>query len=155
MTKIKLKATLRAAKGEDHPQIRNLVWRGRINPFGLDWKRFVVVENPDGKIVGCTQIKHHRDGSFELASLVVEPGYRGQGIARVMVENLIHSHKGDLYLMCRSTLREFYRQFGFEAVTETEMPIYFRRVSRLASIAKIIKDSGGVLLVMKRRCGEL
>jgi len=146
--------TLRKARKDDRPGINKLVRRSHLNPTGLDWKRFVVATDSDGKVISCGQIKTHRDGSSELASLVVDNRYRGQGIARAVVDFLIQSHQGDLYLMCRSTLGNFYLLFGFAVIAETEMPIYFRRVSRVASIARKLRDNGSILLVMKRGCGE-
>ena len=45
-------------------------------------------DQSQGEVIGCAQIKPHRDGSRELASLVVHPDYRGQGIARRMIQYL-------------------------------------------------------------------
>jgi N-acetylglutamate synthase-like GNAT family acetyltransferase len=140
---------LRPAAAADFKKIKSLVREARINPTGLDWQRFIVAENDHGVVIGCVQIKPHRDGSHELASLVVDPEFRGQGIARALVEGLLENHTGELYLMCRSSLGGFYEKLGFAAVDETQMPPYFRRVSRLASLAKILAREGDELLVMK------
>jgi N-acetylglutamate synthase-like GNAT family acetyltransferase len=115
----------------------------------LDWQRFVVATNPGGAVIGCAQVKPHRDGSYELASLVVDPDHRGQGIARLVIEHLIQLHEGDLYLMCRSSLGEFYGRFGFDAIPEPEMPPFFQRIAKLASLARISRKEGETLLVMK------
>ena len=80
--------TLRPANAADFPAIKYLVRSARINPTGLKWSRFVVAENDLGEVIGCGQIKPHKDGSYELASLVVEENYRGQGIARSLVAHL-------------------------------------------------------------------
>ena len=104
-------------------------------------------------VIGCGQIKPHRDGSHELASLVVDRDYWGQGIARVLVGYLTENYPGDLYLMCRSSLGRFYENLGFESITEPQMPLYFRRVSRLASLAEILVKDGETLLVMQKRDG--
>jgi N-acetylglutamate synthase-like GNAT family acetyltransferase len=105
--------TIRPANLSDLPAIKILVHSARINPSGLVLPRFVVAENDSAEVVDCGQIKPHRDGSFELASLVVAENYRDQGIARSLVLHLTANHKGDLYLMCRSSLGEFYKKFGF------------------------------------------
>jgi N-acetylglutamate synthase-like GNAT family acetyltransferase len=152
---MKTQIPIRKAHKEDHLRIKKLVRRSRLNPTGLKWERFIVATNSEGTVISCGQIKIHRDGSAELASLVVDKSCRGQGIARAVVEYLIKSHRGDLYLMCRSTLGNFYRIFGFEVITEIEMPTYFRRVSRVASAARKLRDYRGVLLVMKRGCGDM
>jgi amino-acid N-acetyltransferase len=147
---MKGKVTLRAATKADRREIRNLVWGARLNPMGLDWRRFVVAVNPAGEVIACVQIKPHRDGSQELASLVVSPDYRGRGIARYILERLMQDHGGELYLMCRASLGEFYRKFGFEVVTENTMPPYFSRISKLASLLGLFRDQEESLVIMKR-----
>ena len=86
--------TLRPAAQADDQAIRDLVHIGQINPTGLDWRRFLVAETGQGQVIGCGQVKPHRDGSRELASIVVHPAWRGQGVARAVIERLIHEHGG-------------------------------------------------------------
>lgn len=145
-----LKINLRPATEADAPVIRELVHLGRINPTGLDWQRFLLAESPEGVVVGCGQIKPHRDGSYELASIVVHPDWRGRGVARRIIEALLAVHPDDLYLMCRSELGSLYEKFGFYAVQPDEMPRYFRRISRLAGLFEGLARAGSGLLVMKR-----
>lgn len=141
---------IRPARPEDQAIIRKLVRIGRINPTGLDWERFIVALSPEGEVIGCGQIKPHRDGSYELASLVTHPRWRGKGVARALVEHLSASHTGDLYLMCRSELGKFYEKFGFRIVQPDEMPRYFRRISRMVKLLEKLRSEGSGLLVMKR-----
>lgn len=144
--------SLRPANAGDFPAIRKLVRAAHINPTGLKWPRFVIAENELGEVIGCGQIKPHLDGSYELASLVVAADYRGQGIARSLVAHFTSNHEGELYLMCRSSLGMFYEKFGFATLSETQMPPYFRRISHLASITKILRKEGETLLVMRQFC---
>jgi len=53
---------MRTAGAPDQPVIRGLIRRVRINPMGLDWHRFVVIEDQAGGIVACGQVKPHGDG---------------------------------------------------------------------------------------------
>ena len=142
--------TLRPATADDAEAIRWLVHVGQINPTGLDWQRFMVAVSPAGEVIGCGQVKPHRDGSRELASLVVHPDWRGGGVARALIEHLLAVHPGNLYLMCRSVLGPFYEKFGFRIVQPAEMPKYFRRISRLAGVLDRLRSEGVSLLVMKR-----
>ena len=142
--------SLRPASADDFAAIKNLVYIARINPIGLKWPRFAIAENNKGEVIGCAQIKSHRDGSQELASLVIAPDYRGQGIARSMVAHLTGNHKGDLYLTCRSSLGEFYVKFGFESINEQQMTPYFRRINRLATVLNILQKGDETMLVMRR-----
>jgi N-acetylglutamate synthase-like GNAT family acetyltransferase len=141
---------LRRAIRSDETVIRALVRAAHINPIGLDWQRFVVAVSSAGEVIGCGQIKPHRDGSLELASLVVAPGWRRQGIARDILEFLVESTPEELHLMCQSRLGPLYEKFGFRAIGPNEMPRFFRRVSRLAGLADFLLEEGDTLLVMKR-----
>ena len=50
---------------------------GRMNPLGLDVRRFLVAEDESGQVVGCGQLAPlGSPGALELRSLVVEPGNR-------------------------------------------------------------------------------
>jgi N-acetylglutamate synthase-like GNAT family acetyltransferase len=147
--------TLRKARAEDQGEIRRLVRQARLNPLNLKWHRFIIAQNPAGQVIACAQIKPHRDGSQELASLVVSAGHRRQGIAGMVVERLIQDHDGDLYLMCRASLGDFYRKFGFEVPPREELPGFFRRISRLASRFRRGRDPVHGLLIMKLENGEV
>lgn len=142
--------TLRPAAQADDQAIRDLVHIGQINPTGLDWRRFLVAETGQGQVIGCGQVKPHRDGSCELASIVVHPGWRGQGVARAIIERLTGEQDRELYLMCRSPLGPFYAKFGFRALEVAEMPPYFRRILRLAGLINALSNQRTSLLVMKR-----
>jgi len=142
--------SLRPATQADFPAIRRLVLAERINPTGLDWQRFLVAVNSDEELIGCGQVKSHRDGSRELASIVVVPAWRRRGVARAIIERLLAENPGTLYLTCRSSLGPLYEKFGFHALEPQDMPPYFRRLSRLASVMNLLVDFGETLLVMVR-----
>ncbi|HUF38828.1 MAG TPA: GNAT family N-acetyltransferase [Anaerolineales bacterium] len=131
---------LRPAIASDELAIQRLIREGRINPMGVRWERFVVIEAPDGELAAIGQVKPHRDGSLELASIVTAPEYRGRGLARRVIEHLVASNPGVLYLMCRADFGPMYEKFGFRDVSEADMPKYFRRVSKLAGFADKLVD---------------
>jgi N-acetylglutamate synthase-like GNAT family acetyltransferase len=141
---------LRPATEDDVKTIRWLVRIGQINPTGLNWQRFVVAESPEGKVIGCGQVKSHRDGSDELASLVVHPDWRGQGVARVLIEHFIATNEEDLYLMCRANLGPMYEKFGFQSVPPEEMPRYFYRIMRMLGLLERVRSDADRVLIMKR-----
>ena len=145
---------LRPAVQDDAPAIRKLVRAERLNPIGLDWRRFVVTITTTGDLIGCGQVKIHRERSGndarELASIVVEPVWRGQGVARAVIEYLLAAHPPPIYLTCRASLRPFYARFGFQIISGTNLPPYFRRVSYFIGILRRIGITNEDILVMSR-----
>ncbi len=142
--------TIRPATRKDFPAIRALIHAVRINPLGLDWRRFLVVVTPQGELLGCGQIKLHRDGSRELASIAVQERARGRGLARAIIETLLaQERQRPLYLMCQARLGPLYAKFGFRAVGVQEMPPYFLRVCRAERIFNSQAQPQDRLLVMR------
>ena len=144
---------LRPATESDQHTIRVLVREGGINPMDLDWRHFVVAENEAGEAVAIGQIKTHRDGSPELASIAVRKDQRGQGLARAVIEHLLTLHSGDLYLTCRSNFGPMYEKFGFREIHEEKMPKYFRRLKKVAGVFEMLAGQGEYMMVMKRGSG--
>jgi N-acetylglutamate synthase-like GNAT family acetyltransferase len=138
---------LRQATAADDNAIRALIRAARINPFGLDWRRFLLAVGPDGALLGCGQIKPHADGTFELASIAVEEGHRSRGIARAIIERLLAYSPRPLYLMCRSELGGLYGKFGFSPVPEKELPRYFRRICRVLTLGGRVVGRDGPLIM--------
>jgi N-acetylglutamate synthase-like GNAT family acetyltransferase len=140
---------LRPARETDVSSIRRLVHLGGINPTGLDWRRFIVAEMPSGGVVGCGQVKPHSGEVLELASIAVHPDHRRSGIATAIIRRLLAGTPRPLFLMCRSTLGRFYEEFGFRSIGADDMPLYFRRISRVAGLVESLARTGESLLVMK------
>ncbi len=137
MSPPKSRFSLRPATAVERFRIRRLVRGARLNPTGLRWQRFLVAVAPDGQVIGCAQIKPHADGSRELASVVVDPAWRGRGVARALIKRLLETNTPPLYLTCRAALGDFYARFGFHTVPREEMPRYFRRIARLAGFVDV------------------
>jgi predicted N-acetyltransferase YhbS len=88
---------------------------------------------------------------YELASIAVAAAWRGRGIARAIIENLITRHPGSLYLTCRASLQTFYEKFNFSLVASPDLPPHFRRIKRIFIIIRILRLSDEELLVMLRK----
>jgi N-acetylglutamate synthase-like GNAT family acetyltransferase len=140
--------TLRPAAARDARAIRALIYRVGINPMSLDWRRFLIAVDEQGRLLGTGQIKPHGDGTRELASIAVQPEYQKQGIGRAIVERLLAENPLPLYLTCASHNRSYYLPFGFRVLADTEMPPYFRRLWRFARLAKKIFRIQEEMLVM-------
>ena len=144
---------LRPARASDQSLIRRLVLGAGLNPLHLDWEHFILAQTPQGEAVGCGQMKEHRDGARELASILVVPEVRGRGIASMIITRLLSEHEPPVWLTCRRELTSFYNQFGFREIASTEqMPAYFRRVSRLVRLLALGRRENP-LAVMCRGCG--
>jgi N-acetylglutamate synthase-like GNAT family acetyltransferase len=140
---------IRPALESESTQIKELINLVGINPTGLDWRRFIVALNSDGRVIACGQIKPHGVDIRELASIAVDPEYRGQGIARAVIEMLLRENPRPLYLMCVSHNGPMYEKFGFQTIAGKQMPRYFARIKKLFDIADVFRKSGEELLVMK------
>lgn len=140
---------IRPALETDAGQIKSLIKLVGINPTGLDWKRFLVAVNDSGQVIGCGQIKPHGGDVRELASIAVMPDYRGQGIARAIIEMLLRENPKPLYLMCISHNGPMYEKFDFHIIDNSQMPRYFSRIKKLFDITDVLRKSEEDLLVMK------
>jgi N-acetylglutamate synthase-like GNAT family acetyltransferase len=140
---------LQPATVQDAAPIRRLIWKVGINPFGLDWQRFIVIKDETGQIMACGQIKPHGD-VHELASIAVAEPYRGQGLARQVIEHLLSTSAGPLYLTCRSSLTPFYQRFGFEPLALADMPPYFQHLRRIVDIFRAVSRREEGMQVMRR-----
>jgi N-acetylglutamate synthase-like GNAT family acetyltransferase len=141
--------TIRSATQSDQADIKALVKEVGINPLGLKWQRFLVAEDETGRFIGCGQVKPHRDGSLELASIAVKKEGRKQGVARQIIQSLQKEYGRPLWLTCVSNLVPFYEQFGFIEVDQLkEMPAYFRRAKRFFKLYRVITRGNFKLAVM-------
>ena len=139
----------RQAQANDAAAIKALIRAVNINPFGLKWQHFIVAVDENGRLIGCGQIKQHRDGSRELASLAVQKAWRRQGIAAAIIQQLLANEQAPVWLTCMNRLIPFYEQFGFVAVEDgRDMPPYFRRARCFFSLFQWFSRLPGYLAVM-------
>lgn len=139
----------RLAEKSDQAAIRSLIRQTRINPMGLKWQRFLIAVDEMNVLIGCGQVKSHRDGSKELASIAVKEPWRRQGIARAIIEELHEHHCCPIWLTCLSELRPFYAACGFVEMTNLDsMPPYFRRIKRFGRIFRTLTRQENSLAVM-------
>ena len=124
-----------------------------LNPLNLDWQRFLVAEESGG-LIAVGQVKPHRDGSRELASIAVVPEWLGVGVGAAIVRGLVARESGALHLMCAARTAPFYERLGFRTIERAEMPPYFRRIARLSGAAEWLARSDAMRLAIMRRDPE-
>jgi N-acetylglutamate synthase-like GNAT family acetyltransferase len=140
---------LRPAAQADQSTIKAIIRANRLNPLGLKWSQFILAETADHQIIGCGQVKPHRDGSRELASIAVIPPWRNQGIATAIINRLLTAHTPPLWLTCESRLVPFYEKFGFVQLSDpARMPPYFRRLAHLSRLWQRLAPGQTYLAVM-------
>ena len=147
---------VRRAGPDDQPLITAMVRRARLNPAGLHWEHFVVGEL-DARAVGIAQLRSHSDGTKELASLVVEPGHRGHGIATQMVEALLADVTADVYTLIDSRFASHFSRWGFTPVAPRDLPQLVRRtylVGRaVTTVGSLLRRDRIRLIPLLRRIG--
>lgn len=142
--------SLRQALAQDKETIQRQLRSERLNPLGNHWRNFLIAENTSGDFIGCGQIKRHRDGSKELASIVVVPIWRGQGVASTMIMQLMEQAGPPMWLTCRSGLSAYYERFGFETILDPGMmPIYFRLARIFGKILGLLWQGDEHMAIMR------
>ena len=141
----------RPAQASDEDAIKALIRAVNINPMGLKWQRFLVAVDENGDLIGCGQIKPHRDGSRELASIAVQKAWRRQGIAGAIIQHLLADKQPPVWLTCMDKLVPFYEQFGFVEVKKGDgrsLPFYYRLATTFFKPIQKLSRIPGYLAVM-------
>jgi N-acetylglutamate synthase-like GNAT family acetyltransferase len=103
--------------------IRRLVRaQPRMNPTGLDWPNFVVGLAPDGRVVGCVQLRPSGPGAVELGSLVVEPLHRRRGLSRRLIEAALARTGARVLVVTAAAHAHHYAPLGFRRVPARSAP---------------------------------
>ena len=141
----------RPAQANDAVAIKALIRAVNINPMGLKWQRFLVAMDENGDLIGCGQIKPHRGGSRELASIAVQKQWRRQGIAGAIIQRLLADEPPPVWLTCMDKLVPFYEQFGFVEVKKGDgrsLPFYYRLATTFFKPIQKLSRIPGYLAVM-------
>jgi N-acetylglutamate synthase-like GNAT family acetyltransferase len=141
---------IRPAVAEDQYAITAIVRAAWINPRDLNWQRFLLAQWGQD-VIGVGQVKPHSDGSRELASIAVVPEWQGQGVGSAIIRGLLARETGRLHLMCAAKTAPYYERFGFRRIARPEMPPYFRRIDRMASVLSLLSFGRLRLVVMRRK----
>jgi N-acetylglutamate synthase-like GNAT family acetyltransferase len=110
---------VRKALPEDIPAAAGLAGKLGLDYPGMEDDRLWVAEEA-GRIVGLVALKRH-DDCFELCALGVDPGHRGKGAAKALVETLMAEAPGDVHLA--TIIPGFFVSCGF--VRAQDIPAAF------------------------------
>ena len=119
--KTPLPITIRVARAEDEAGILGLVRAERLNPFDLDWRRFVLATDAGG-IVGAAQLRRHADGSRELGSLVVRRQARRHGVAARLIDAVLARRDSRIFMITGELFAHHYARWGFRPIAPGDAP---------------------------------
>lgn len=136
--------SIRRAMADDEPAIHALVRRERLNPHHLHFCNFVVAISGD-ELIGASQIRHHRDGSRELGSVVVAPPWRGRGISARIIAFLLEGEANVVHVITRRRHAHHYERWGFEPIPPRLAPSPIRLNFRIGDTI------GTIMALMQRR----
>lgn len=108
----------RAGTQSDELGIRKCLAMELMNPLSIKAENFeIATEERSQRTIGFGQIREMGD-YYELASLYVDPSFRGQGIGSKLVERLVgRVDATSVYLLTLDETIDFYNRLGFD-VTE-------------------------------------
>ena len=144
MTAADIAYIIRKAVAADEPAICALVRSERLNPNDLNFANFAVAVRGD-ELIGATQIKHHRDGSLELGSVVVARPWRGRGISGELIDFVLSKEPRTVHAITRRRHAGHYARWGFETVPLRAAPAKIRFNYRVGSVL------GTAMALLQRR----
>ena len=117
--------TIRPAATSDLRAVETLLTALKLPTSGVpEWiGRFWLAES-EGKVVGIAGVEVYRDGAL-LRSVAVDPGFRNQGIARLLTDRALESARAagaDRVFLLTTTAERYFPQLGFETITRDAVP---------------------------------
>lgn len=85
---------------------------------------FIVAMNPDHRVIGCVALRDYGRGLFEVRSLVVDEGHRGQGLGSKLVGQAMDlAVKREAHSLFALTYHpDLFKRQGFEIVPKERFP---------------------------------
>jgi N-acetylglutamate synthase-like GNAT family acetyltransferase len=152
-----MEATIRPATEADAAGVRRLMRGERVNPLGIDWRNFVVVEVA-GEVAGCVQLRPAGPAAVELGSLVVRGGLRRRGLGARLVDAALDRAAGRRVLVVTAVVRgPYFARWGFRPVGLAAAPWPVRRNWLLGQAGSLVALASGMqprrLAILERRAG--
>lgn len=112
---------IRPATELDSDLIKRTIKQAGLDPTALDWRRFHLAVDADGRMVGCCQVRRYGDVR-ELGSLYVSEHCRGRGIGAALVRVCLAEQTPPVHLECVEARQPYYEQFGFRRIPTQQAP---------------------------------
>lgn len=92
------------------------------------WHHYRVVRTPEGRIVGAGSLQPLPRRRAEVRGLTVARGWRGHGIARTLLHDLIErAERQGLEVVCVTRSPDFFARFGFHDTSPSWLDTHHRR----------------------------
>jgi N-acetylglutamate synthase-like GNAT family acetyltransferase len=134
--------TYRPSTLDDLPSIKNILLSVGGDSSDIETSPFILACE-DEEIVGCVRLKKLAADSFELASLAVIPEHRGQNIGSQLVQRIVKTQSGKIYLLCFKDRQPFYDQNGFGEIDKNHLPDVL--LAEYLRVKNIFKDESKIL----------
>lgn len=114
--------TLRTAKPEEAGWVNEQYAKAGFIPSDLG-RDTVVVAELHGRRAGLGRLVDAGSGAYELGGMYVLEGFRGAGVARAIVEELLRlAGEREVYCIPFANLEELYASAGFRRIEPTGVP---------------------------------
>lgn len=143
------------ATQNDTWSVLKMIAKEKLNPIALNMNNFVVAkEQTHGHVVGAGQIKSigrvgDRD-AFELSSIVVDDAYRGQGIGKSIVRQILDAKApadAEIFLLTVEDREGFYTPFGFQKTSDAPMLLSLEKMIG-SVVARLVANQGLIIMVL-------
>lgn len=145
-----LPSFLRKPKKSELEGIRKILENEKLDTENLDQHRMLVVEKSK-KIVGFARLRLMEEGIFELASLWVDPKFRGQNLGDELTHALLKKvKKGKIYTLPCAHLMDWYAAMGFHLVKEIPNVL----LPKLKHCQDVFGDGVGKYMVYRAKAAQ-
>jgi N-acetylglutamate synthase-like GNAT family acetyltransferase len=139
-----VEVSIRPATEKDQGGVRTLMRGERVNPFGIDWRNFIVAEVASD-LAGCVQLRPVGRGAVELGSWVVRADQRRRGLGAKLLDAALARAAGRRVLMVTSAAREpYFARWGFHPVRPAAAPWPVRRNWLLGQAGSLVALTHGL-----------
>ncbi len=112
------------AKVADVPRIKEILEANNLPTAGVDehWRTFIIARD-GANIVGCGGAETYRVTAL-IRSIAVDPQYRGQGLGRRLVRQLLDrlaSHGLREFYLLTTTAESYFQKRGFQTIERDEV----------------------------------
>jgi amino-acid N-acetyltransferase len=143
--------TVRPARPADLTAVVSLLDAASLPSAGVaEWFEAFVVAESGGVVIGAAGLELYDSGAL-LRSVVVAPGWKGQGVGSVLVEAalaLAARHSLTLVFLLTTTADRYFPRHGFAKITRADVPadvktsIEFRELCAETAIV-MVRDGAG------------